>query len=131
MAESEFQELQALTTIAIAQGDITEAKAALRAMKDFLARAESDLAKLIRWKGGGHTPAPWTVNRAVFDDATGDVAYILEGVKEAHIPDARLIQRAPDLLAVARSVDALQILNPDGEVHQALIDTIAKAEGRE
>ena len=45
-----------------------------------------------------HTPGPWTVERAIFDEATGDVAYILEGVKTTNVSDARLIAAAPDLL---------------------------------
>ena len=43
-----------------------------------------------------HTPGPWTVERAIFDEATEDVAYILEGVKTTNVSDAHLIAAAPE-----------------------------------
>lgn len=45
-----------------------------------------------------HTPGPWKTGYAFWDE-TGDVAYVLEGVKEANAADCRLIGAAPDLLA--------------------------------
>ena len=43
-----------------------------------------------------HTAGPWTVERAIFDEATEDVAYILEGVKTTNVSDAHLIAAAPE-----------------------------------
>lgn len=45
-----------------------------------------------------HTPGPWKAHRAIWDKETGDVAYILDGVKEARAADSYLITAAPDML---------------------------------
>lgn len=54
-----------------------------------------------------HTPGPWSVARAGWDENTGDVWYSLEGVKTSCIADARLIAAAPELLALAERVARL------------------------
>jgi hypothetical protein len=51
-----------------------------------------------------HTPGPWKANRAIWDKETGDVAYILEGVKEARAADSYLITAAPDMLEALEEV---------------------------
>ena len=51
-----------------------------------------------------HTPRPWKVHRAIWDQETGDVAYILEGVKEARAADSYLITAAPDMLRAMEAV---------------------------
>ena len=47
---------------------------------------------------------PWNVEAAIFDPDTGDVAYILKGVKLANAIDARIINAAPSTLEVAEEV---------------------------
>ncbi len=44
-----FADLQEQTEFALAWQDIAEARAAIRAMKEFVAMAERDLEKLIAW----------------------------------------------------------------------------------
>lgn len=51
-----------------------------------------------------HTPVPWKAHRAIWDKETGDVAYILEGVKEARAADSYLITAAPDMLEALEEV---------------------------
>ena len=53
----------------------------------------------------GITPTPWEVNRAIWDEATGDVAYVLEGNKYANGWDAKVIEVAPDSYAVAQALE--------------------------
>ena len=50
-----------------------------------------------------HTPGPWIVERAIWDEATEDVAYVLTGNKLARTEDALLIGAAPDLLDANRA----------------------------
>ena len=45
-----FAELQERTTFALAFRDIAEARAAIKAMKAFVAMAEQDLEKLSAWR---------------------------------------------------------------------------------
>ena len=45
-----------------------------------------------------HTRGPWKAHRAIWDKETGDVAYILEGIKEARAADSYLITAAPVML---------------------------------
>ena len=47
-----FAELQKRSEFALAVGDEAEARAAIRAMKEFVVRAEKDLQKLVAWKAG-------------------------------------------------------------------------------
>lgn len=54
---------------------------------------------------GGHTPGPWRVEQASWDEETGDVRYTLDDVKGASAADARLIAAAPDLLEALQAVD--------------------------
>ena len=54
-----------------------------------------------------HTPVQWKAHRAIWDKETGDVAYILEGVKEARAADSYLITAAPDMLEALEEVVAL------------------------
>jgi len=51
-----------------------------------------------------HTPGPWKAHRAIWDKETGDVAYILEGVKEARAADSYLITAAPDMFRALEEV---------------------------
>ena len=51
-----------------------------------------------------HTQGPWKAHRAIWDKETGDVAYILEGVKEARAADSYLITAAPDMLEALEEV---------------------------
>ena len=44
-----FADLQAQAAMALAWQDIAEARAAIRAMKEFIVMAERDLEKLIAW----------------------------------------------------------------------------------
>ena len=60
-----------------------------------------------------HTPRKWKVHRAIWDQETGDVAYILEGVKEARAADSYLINAAPDMF------EALDLyINPPAGMHK-------------
>ena len=52
-----------------------------------------------------HIPGPWHVARAIFEEETKEVAYILDGVSQADAPTARLIAAAPDLLAALEAVE--------------------------
>ena len=47
---SEFSELQERAVMALAYKAEPQARAAIKAMKDYVARAERDLEKLIAWK---------------------------------------------------------------------------------
>ena len=47
---SEFSELQELAVLALAYIAEPQARAAIKAMKDYVARAERALEKLIAWK---------------------------------------------------------------------------------
>ena len=47
--EGSFAELQGQVGMALDWQNIEEARAAIKAMKDFVARAEHDLEKLISW----------------------------------------------------------------------------------
>jgi len=51
-----------------------------------------------------HTPVQWKAHRAIWDKETGDVAYILEGVKEARAADSYLITAAPDMFRALEEV---------------------------
>ena len=51
-----------------------------------------------------HTQVPWKAHRAIWDQETGDVAYILEGVKEARAADSYLITAAPDMLEALETI---------------------------
>lgn len=76
-----------------------------------------------------HTPGPWTVTRADWDEETGDAAYTLDGVKELCIADARLIAAAPDLLEALQAV--VDAAGPEAgpEIGKAEV-AIAKATGQ-
>ena len=50
------------------------------------------------------TPGQWRAHRAIWDKETGDVAYILEGVKEARAADSYLINAAPLMLEALEEV---------------------------
>ena len=50
--DQSFAELQRDTDFALAVGDVAEARAAIRAMEDFVDRAKADLDMLIQWKAG-------------------------------------------------------------------------------
>ena len=89
-------------------------------------RLERDRA----WEEG----LPWEVEGAIFDPDTGDVAYVLKGVKLANAIDARIITAAPDALAVAREVVRIfgDYDGADGDIgnlYAEALNTVAKAEG--
>ena len=77
---------------------------------------------------------PWDVEAAIWDPDTGDVAYILKGVKLANAIDARTIHAAQDALAVAREVVRIfgDSAGSDGDMGNLVaeaIATVAKADG--
>lgn len=78
-----------------------------------------------------HTPGPWHVARAIFDDESGEVAYILDGVLQADAPTARLITAAPDLLAACEAVmDTFAALDYTPSIASVVTAAIAKARGQ-
>ena len=76
------------------------------------------------------TAAPWTVNRAIFDPDSEDVAYILEGVKYACAPDARLVELSPRLRDVLKAlVLAIECGEKLDVVHRLAKSLLAELEG--
>ena len=74
-----------------------------------------------------HTPPPWKVGQAFWTE-TGDVAYVLEGVKEACAPDCSLIGAAPEMVEALEVVAVYADRLPDW-VGDYIFDALAKAAG--
>ena len=64
--------------------------------------------------GSENAPTPWTVERAIWNDETGDVAYILEGAKRANAATARRIAAAPRMLRALQTINAI---HRQGDIH--------------
>ena len=82
-----------------------------------------------------HTPGPWKAHRTIWDKETGDVAYILEGVKEARAADSYLITAAPDMLEALEGAKWLiECYVSDlerNEEYKDVVRAIKKARGEE
>ena len=81
-----------------------------------------------------YTPGPWSVERLLWDEETGDVAYILEGIQVANAATSQLIAAAPDTFEVLNM--ALPYLcdcqSPDCPAYAVRVQAlaaIAKAKG--
>ena len=55
----------------LARADIAEARAAIKAMRDFVDQAEADLGKLIRWRESANPEVQHLPKRATQEEPTG------------------------------------------------------------
>ncbi|MBX9834632.1 MAG: hypothetical protein K2X65_00465 [Burkholderiaceae bacterium] len=73
-----------------------------------------------------HTPGPWTVLRADWDEA-GNARYTLDGITTIGINDARLIAAAPTLLEVLQELEESSSYWSEYDVPLGIVERIKDA----
>jgi hypothetical protein len=82
-----------------------------------------------------HTPGPWKVSKAVFDEETGEVGYFFHGVTEVRATDRWLIEAAPKMLEMLLELRECAEYWSEYDVPLGVVkrldETIRKARGEE